>query len=98
MDNKIFSRVEHEIFLGLKLDENLRWYAQSHKATVKIGRGLASMRKVKQFVGTNALKTMYKSIILPHLSYGFAAWGQGVRSPTTHYYTLYYAVKRGFDW
>jgi hypothetical protein len=34
-----------------------------------------NLRKVKQFVGTNALKTMYNSMILPHLSYGIAAWG-----------------------
>jgi hypothetical protein len=55
MDNEILSRVEHETFLGLELDENLRWYAQGCKAAVKIGRGLASMRKVdlleKRFVG-----------------------------------------------
>jgi hypothetical protein len=75
MDNEILSRVEHETFLGLELDENMRCYPQGRKAAVKIGRGLASMRKVKQFVGTNAIRTMYNSMILPHLSYGIAAWG-----------------------
>jgi hypothetical protein len=76
MESKILSRVEHETFLGLDLDENLRWYAQGCKAAVKIGRSLASMRKVKQFVVTNAFKMMYNSMILPHLSYGIAAWGE----------------------
>jgi hypothetical protein len=56
MDNEILSRVEHEIFLGLELDENLRWYAQGREAAVKIGRSLANMRRVKQFVGSYALK------------------------------------------
>jgi hypothetical protein len=75
MDNEILSRVEHETFLDLELDENLRWYPLCRKAAVKIGRSSASMRKVKQFVGTHALKTMYNSMILPHLSYCIAAWG-----------------------
>jgi len=75
MDNETLLRVEHETFLGLELDENLRWYPQCRKASVKIGRSIASMRKVKRFVGANALKTIYNSMILPHLSYGIAAWG-----------------------
>jgi exonuclease III len=75
MDNEPLTRVNHDTFLGLELDENLRWYEQCQKASLKIGRCLASMRRVKRFVGPRILRTMYNSLILSRLSYGIALWG-----------------------
>jgi hypothetical protein len=36
MDNEILLRVEHETFLGLKLDENLRWYPNAVRYLSKL--------------------------------------------------------------
>jgi hypothetical protein len=75
MDNQPLTRVPHETFLGLELDEHLRWYEHSKKKSSQISRSIGIMRKIKNFVIPNVLKTIYNTMILPQLTYGIALWG-----------------------
>ena len=75
MDNQPLTRVSHETFLGLELDEHLRWYEHSGKKSSQISRSIGMMRKLKNFVIPLVLKTIYNTMILPQLTYGIALWG-----------------------
>ena len=68
-------QVPHENFLGLQLDQTLKWYDHTGKVANCLSRKIGMMRKVKNFVTNDTLKLLYNSFIQPHLLYGIALWG-----------------------
>ena len=68
-------QVPHENFLGLQLDQTVKWYEHTNKVANCISRKIGMMRKVKNFVTNDTLKLLYNSFIQPHLLYGIALWG-----------------------
>ena len=67
-------QVPHENFLGLQLDQTVKWYDHTSKVANCISRKIGMMRKVKNFVTNDTLKLLYNSFIQPHLLYGIALW------------------------
>ena len=68
-------RVTNFNFLGLTIDENLNWNAHIQKVSNKISRALGILSRVKRYLPKRILKTLYNSLILPHLQYSILAWG-----------------------
>jgi len=62
-------------FLGLTINENMSWSSHVHKISSKISRTLGIMGRLKRFLPLNILRTLYTSLILPHLNFGVLAWG-----------------------
>ena len=62
-------------FLGLTLNENLNWQSHIHKISNKISRTLGVMNRMKHFLPVDILRTLYNSLILPHLNYSIIVWG-----------------------
>jgi len=62
-------------FLGVLIDEKLKW--KSHIAYVrnKICRNIAVMSKVKFMLNCKAMRILYCSFILPYLMYCLEIWG-----------------------
>ena len=75
LDGIQINQVDNEKFLGLQLDETLKWYDHTKKIADCISRKIGMMRKVKNFVTNDTLKLLYNSFIQPHLLYGIALWG-----------------------
>ena len=42
---------------------------------MKIARSIGILYKVKHILPEYILKTLYNSLVLPHLTYGILAWG-----------------------
>ena len=62
-------------FLGLTINENLNWKSHLNKISNKISRTLGVMTRLKYFLTTDILRTIYNSLILPHLNYCIMVWG-----------------------
>ena len=66
----------HEFdFLGVTIDSNFNWIAQTTKIAGKISRTLGIMKKIKHYAPPEVLKTLYQSMVLPYFYYGIRAWG-----------------------
>ena len=70
--------IEHDTcfnFLGITIQENLGWETHTNKIANKISRVIRIINKLKHFVPVYILKTLYNSLILPHINYGLLLWG-----------------------
>ena len=62
-------------FLGIVLDEFLTWKPHVKKVSAKISRSLGIIKRVRNFLPIQALKSLYNALIVPHLNYGLKLWG-----------------------
>lgn len=62
-------------FLGIVLDEHMTWNPHTNKVACTIARTIGTLKRLKRFLPQSILKTLYNSLILPHLSYGILTWG-----------------------
>ena len=57
-------------FLGITLDKHLNWNAHTNKLFGNISRNTGILNKIKLFLPSRILKTIYSSLILCQLNYG----------------------------
>jgi hypothetical protein len=68
-------------FLGVYIDENLTWHEHIKVCKSKLISALYAINKVKVLLPVRVLKTLYYSLVYPHLTYGILLWGS---TYTTH--------------
>jgi hypothetical protein len=73
-------RVISTKFLGLHIDEQLRWTEHIKYVKNKLSSSLYAIRSAKNILKTNQLKTLYTSMFQPYLEYGILLWGSASRS------------------
>ena len=74
--NEIYSLV----ILGLTLDCNLNFKSHLKIIGTKIFRVIGLLHKLKYIFPTYLLRTIEKSLILPHMKYSLLAWGSNCHS------------------
>jgi hypothetical protein len=65
----------NESFLGVQLDETIKWYEHTCKIANSLSRKLGMLSKTKNFVSQKTLKMVYNYFIQPNLIYGIELWG-----------------------
>ena len=75
LDGIPIERVKQFNFLGIVLDEHMTWNPHTNKVACSIARTIGTLKRLKRFLPMSILKTLYNSLILPHLSYGILSWG-----------------------
>ena len=75
MNRKALQQKDHVKYLGVLLDQHLKWKYQINNVALKISRGIGILAKLKPFLKVNLLKNIYYSLVYSHLSYGVLAWG-----------------------
>ena len=63
-------------YLGIKIGERLTWNEHINDIAIKLNRANAILYKVKEFVNTRVLKSIYQAIFDCHLYYVNTVWGQ----------------------
>jgi hypothetical protein len=63
-------QVPHESFLGIQIDETIKWYDHTCKVANNISKKIGMMSRIKNFVSRDTMKTVYNCFIQPHLVYG----------------------------
>ena len=62
-------------FLGINIDQNITWKSHVTKTAIKISRVIGVLNKLKHIFPQHILRTIYNSLIQPHLIYGLYLWG-----------------------
>ena len=63
-------------FLGLLLNENLTWTDHLQHIRIKISKSIGIINKLKHTLPKPILKTLYQTLILPHLNFQILNWGR----------------------
>ena len=75
IEDIVITYVEQFSFLGITLDKHVNWNAHTNNISNKISSVIGIMNRIKKIVPPTILKTIYNSLILPHLHYGILLWG-----------------------
>jgi hypothetical protein len=67
-------------FLGVHIDECLSWKYHLQHVNKKISRSLWIMKQVKNILPADSMRTLYFTLIHPHITYGILAWGNASKS------------------
>ena len=70
-----FNRVSSTKFLGVIIDENLKWKNHIDAISKTISRNIGMLTKLKHFVPENILYSLCCTLILPYINYGILTWG-----------------------
>ena len=62
-------------YLGVILDTKLSFNDHISKVRISASKGLGAMRSVAKFLPSESLKTLYFSLVYPHLIYSIIVWG-----------------------
>ena len=62
-------------FLDVLLNENLNWNPHINRTCKKISQSIGIINKLKHFLPSHILKTLYDSLIHSRMNYGILTWG-----------------------
>ena len=62
-------------FLGIIIDDKLSWNAHIDYCKNKLSSGLYAINSAKHILSSKHLKSLYYTLIHPHLTYGLLLWG-----------------------
>ena len=68
-------RVEGARFLGVWVDEGLKWTAHIENVRAKVGRLLGVLGRAWGILGGSMVRSLYNALVLPHLQYCLIVWG-----------------------
>jgi len=75
LGEEIIKHVTVTQFLGIYIDENLKWTEHIKHVKSKLASSLYAMRSTKHTLTENHLKTLYFSLFQSYLEYGISIWG-----------------------
>ena len=70
-------------YLGVTLDEELKWKAHAENVHKKVSKRLGLLRRIRSSLTLQAAQAVYKCIIEPIFSYADTAWGELPESSIT---------------
>ena len=68
-------RVEGARFLGVWVDDGLKWPGHIEQVKAKVGRLLGVLGRAGAVLGRRSLLSLYNGLVLPHLQYCLMVWG-----------------------
>ena len=74
INNSIIENVPCFNFLGVTIDQHLKFDVHMNNIAIKASRIIGLFNKLKNFLPLYILITLYNSMILPHLTYGILIW------------------------
>ncbi len=76
-------KVNETKFLGIIIDDELKWNKHIDYCRKKISSGVYAMNSAKHILSTNHLRILYSSLIQPYLTYGNLLWGNALKKYIT---------------
>ena len=69
-------RKQHVKCLGVLIESNLSWNGHAANVTLKISKTIGIIARLRNFLPTSVLLSIYSFLIHPYLSYGLLGKGQ----------------------
>jgi len=79
INNEIIKQTKTVKFLGITIDEGLTWKQHISICKKRASSGLYALNAAKHILSVNNMKTLYHSLIHPHLMYGLILWGSACK-------------------
>ena len=79
VNNSLITEVTESKFLGVIVDNKLRWDSHIKYIADKISKSSSIMRYLRYSFPTNILKILYMSLVVPYLSYCNIVWGSAYK-------------------
>ena len=67
-------------YLGIKIDSNLNWKEHWNHISIKLNRANAILSKLRLYLNTQTLRSVYYSLFESHFNYANIVWGQKINS------------------
>ena len=64
------------MLLGITINNKLNWNSHINKVTNKISKTVGILNKLRSFLPSGVLQTIYNTLVLPHMIYGILVWGR----------------------
>lgn len=71
-------------FLGVYLDENMKWSSHISKLCSTVARNTGVLRRARHFISQSSALSLYNCLILPHFNYAITTWGHNFKSHLSH--------------
>ena len=78
INNSEIERVDSFNFLWLQLTHNLNWIKHVNYISLKMSKIICITYKLKSVFPTAILRTIYNTLLLPHMSYCILSWGSQI--------------------
>ena len=75
LNDTVIDRKESVRYLGIIVDENLKWQSHINNISAIISRNLGVMARAKYYISSQHLVLLYNTLILPYLNYCASVWG-----------------------
>ena len=66
--------------MGIKIEKQLNWRDHINEVAIKLNKANAMLYKVREFVSTDTLRSIYYAIFDSHLSNGNLVWSQNTNT------------------
>ena len=74
IENNVLEQVDNIKFLGVYIDQHLRWKTHANFFAAKISKSVGLLYKAKCYLPSKSLLTLYYALIYPHLTYCNLIW------------------------
>ena len=75
LDNGNIEQVKNLKYLGIVLDENLKYAEYMNALIGKLNRSIGVLRRASRYVSQISRVTLYNTMVLPHIDYCSTVWG-----------------------
>ncbi len=75
LGTEIIKQVDHTKFLGLHLDNELKWMYHIRHVKSKLSSALYALRTAKNLLKAEQMRTIFNSMFRPYIDYGILLWG-----------------------
>ena len=73
--NKKLNKVSKVKFLGVIIDEKLKWEDHIDHLQQKLKLSIVMIKRIKKFIPKNEYLKLYNALFIPHLTYCISVWG-----------------------
>ena len=84
-------------YLGIYLDSTLSGHSHCEILTKKLKRANGMLSKIRHYVPTSELRSIYYAIFSSHMTYGSQVWGQAITTHTEKIFKLQNRALRIID-
>ena len=75
--NKKLKKVSKVKFLGVIIDEKLKWEDHIDHLQQKLKLSIVMIKIIKKVIAKNEYLKLYNALFIPHLTYCISVWGLG---------------------
>ena len=82
----LIERVRPTKFLGLHIDDKLKWSEHIRHVKCKLSSSLYALGSARNVLVSDQLKTVYHSMFNSYIDYGISLWGSAAQTHPLMYY------------